>query len=99
MLLLSFIDRDTVLSMLLLSFIDPATVLSMLLLSFIHVVFLSEANLYRFFIVYVCIAVGDPVIKRRNWRSIFNKVTFCVCPMTEPGLAEPYAVVVWVFSE
>jgi hypothetical protein len=63
-----------------------------------HVI-LAFFFIFRFFIVYKCIAVGDPVIKKEGLVSALTPPYVCACP--KPGLGFPtsYVVVFFVFSE
>ena len=59
--------------------------------------FLSGSKSVQVFLpfAYICIVVGDPVIKRRRLIPIdwFNPATCCACPKPRPGFPTSYVVV------
>ena len=66
--------------------------------------FRVKANLCRFFLmfiyIYICIAIGDPVIKREWLRSHFNPATFLVSvPSQDLDFQHHMSCLFLVFSE
>jgi hypothetical protein len=52
--------------------------------------------------VYICIAVGDPVIKRAGLEfplTDLNLPQFCACPKPGPGFPPSYVVGLFMFNE
>jgi len=75
---------------------DPAIVLFMIMFIFVIV-----RGLFYLF-VYICISVGDPIIKN-GWvmipLTVLTPPHFCACPKSGSGFLMSYVVVFFVFSE
>ena len=71
----------------------------MFMLSYIFVIVLKESVLVFLLFVYICIAVGDRVIKEGIPLTGATLPRFCACPKPGPGFPTSYVVVLSVFSE
>ena len=64
------------------AFIDPAIVLSMVMLTLIFVL-----SVQVFFIAYMSIVVGDPIIRWARWKPFTGLTQTHVCSFSKRGLA------------
>ena len=58
--------------------------------------------LCRFFIVYICVAVGDPIMKRGRVGIPLTGLPlphFCACPKPGPGFPMLYVMLFFMFND